>query len=161
MIVAAIPVKDLESAKQRLIPVLSPSERRELARAMLEDVLGVLSAVPRIGLRGVVSPDAEKVESRLVGSATVREFRDFLDRGEQGFLDTRGAKLPDGPLRHVRDGDRAIMVPMKRDLWSLQGALKKYAKGKKFDWKKIRREVHLKRAQRQVRILEESRGAVR
>ena len=40
---AAVPVKDLENAKQRLVPVLSPAERRNLARTMLEDVLDALS----------------------------------------------------------------------------------------------------------------------
>lgn len=40
--VAAVPVKDLENAKQRLVPVLTPAERRDLARAMLEDVLAAL-----------------------------------------------------------------------------------------------------------------------
>ena len=39
MIVAAVPVKDLVNAKQRLMGVLSPSERRDLAQAMLTDVL--------------------------------------------------------------------------------------------------------------------------
>jgi thiol-disulfide isomerase/thioredoxin len=54
----------------------------------------------------VVSPESEAIESRLVGSATVREFRDFLERGERGFRETRGGIL-EAPLRHVRDGDRA------------------------------------------------------
>jgi 2-phospho-L-lactate guanylyltransferase len=44
--VAAIPVKDLVNAKERLIPLLSPRERRELASAMLEDVLTALSLAP-------------------------------------------------------------------------------------------------------------------
>jgi len=35
----AIPVKDLINAKQRLMPILSAEERRELAGAMLEDAL--------------------------------------------------------------------------------------------------------------------------
>lgn len=58
MIVAAIPVKDLTNAKQRLVSVLSPSERRELARAMLEDVLTALGGA---GLDAVllVTRDAE------------------------------------------------------------------------------------------------------
>jgi 2-phospho-L-lactate/phosphoenolpyruvate guanylyltransferase len=43
MIVAAVPVKDLEHAKQRLVRVLAPRERRELARAMLTDVLRALA----------------------------------------------------------------------------------------------------------------------
>jgi len=42
VIVAAVPVKDLVNAKQRLMRVLSAFERRELARAMLCDVLRAL-----------------------------------------------------------------------------------------------------------------------
>jgi 2-phospho-L-lactate/phosphoenolpyruvate guanylyltransferase len=42
MIVAAVPVKDLVNAKQRLMRVLDGRERRELARAMLIDVLTAL-----------------------------------------------------------------------------------------------------------------------
>ena len=42
MIVAAVPVKDLVNAKQRLVRVLDPPERRALARAMLIDVLRAL-----------------------------------------------------------------------------------------------------------------------
>jgi 2-phospho-L-lactate guanylyltransferase len=44
MIVAAVPVKDLENAKQRLVRLLTPGERSELARAMLVDVLRALKA---------------------------------------------------------------------------------------------------------------------
>jgi 2-phospho-L-lactate guanylyltransferase len=43
MIVAAVPVKDLDHAKQRLVRVLAPPERRDLARAMLADVLRALA----------------------------------------------------------------------------------------------------------------------
>jgi len=44
MIVAAVPIKDLENAKQRLVRLLTPGERSELARAMLGDVLRALKA---------------------------------------------------------------------------------------------------------------------
>ena len=44
MIVAAVPVKDVVNAKQRLMRVLDGPERRELARAMLVDVLRALAA---------------------------------------------------------------------------------------------------------------------
>jgi 2-phospho-L-lactate guanylyltransferase len=44
MIVAAVPVKDLVDAKQRLMPVLTPAERSDLVRAMLGDVLRALAA---------------------------------------------------------------------------------------------------------------------
>jgi 2-phospho-L-lactate guanylyltransferase len=37
-------VKDLVNAKQRLLPVLEPGERADLARAMLQDVLRALGA---------------------------------------------------------------------------------------------------------------------
>jgi len=46
VIAAAVPVKDLVNAKQRLMRVLSPAERRELARAMLADVLRALAGAP-------------------------------------------------------------------------------------------------------------------
>jgi 2-phospho-L-lactate/phosphoenolpyruvate guanylyltransferase len=42
VIVAAVPVKDVVNAKQRLMRVLDGRERRELARAMLVDVLKAL-----------------------------------------------------------------------------------------------------------------------
>ncbi len=42
MIVAAVPVKDLVNAKQRLVRVLDADQRRALARAMLTDVLRAL-----------------------------------------------------------------------------------------------------------------------
>jgi 2-phospho-L-lactate/phosphoenolpyruvate guanylyltransferase len=45
MIVAAIPVKDLVNAKQRLMRVLDGPERGALARAMLADVLRALGSV--------------------------------------------------------------------------------------------------------------------
>ena len=54
----AVPVKDLSSAKQRLIPGLGPEERRRLARAMLEDVLRALAAAARESVF-VVTRDAE------------------------------------------------------------------------------------------------------
>jgi 2-phospho-L-lactate guanylyltransferase len=44
MIVAAVPVKDLVNAKQRLVPALGAAERAALAAAMLEDVLTALAA---------------------------------------------------------------------------------------------------------------------
>jgi 2-phospho-L-lactate guanylyltransferase len=45
-LVAAVPVKDLVGAKQRLSACLSPAERQALAGAMLEDVLEALARSP-------------------------------------------------------------------------------------------------------------------
>jgi 2-phospho-L-lactate/phosphoenolpyruvate guanylyltransferase len=58
MNIVAVPVKDLLEAKQRLGPALSPSERMELARAMLRDVLGALTAAP-LDARWVITRDPE------------------------------------------------------------------------------------------------------
>ena len=44
MLVAAVPVKDLINAKQRLVPALGAAERAALAAAMLDDVLTALAA---------------------------------------------------------------------------------------------------------------------
>ncbi len=55
---AAVPVKDLANAKQRLIPTLSAPERRALAQAMLEDVLDALTAARFDVVRVVTRDDA-------------------------------------------------------------------------------------------------------
>jgi len=60
MIVCAVPVKDLVNAKQRLVPALEPTERRELARALLSDVLAALRAARLDGV-WVVTRDPEVV----------------------------------------------------------------------------------------------------
>jgi 2-phospho-L-lactate/phosphoenolpyruvate guanylyltransferase len=72
-LLAAVPVKDLVNAKQRLISFLAAEERRELARAMLNDVLEALvSALP--GCVAVVTADAEVMElARRRGADCLRE----------------------------------------------------------------------------------------
>jgi 2-phospho-L-lactate guanylyltransferase len=64
--VAAIPVRDFATAKQRLAGVLVPEERGALARAMLEDVLGAVCAAP-VRMVYVVSgdPDVRAVAARF------------------------------------------------------------------------------------------------
>jgi coenzyme F420-0:L-glutamate ligase/coenzyme F420-1:gamma-L-glutamate ligase len=58
VIVIAVPVKDLGSAKQRLMPVLDAPQRAALARAMLADVLRALAAADA-GRVWVVTRDPE------------------------------------------------------------------------------------------------------
>jgi 2-phospho-L-lactate/phosphoenolpyruvate guanylyltransferase len=72
-VVVAVPVKDLVNAKQRLVAFLSPPERRDLARAMLEDVLEALAGA-RIGPVLVVTrdPEVEGLAGRH-GAGTLRE----------------------------------------------------------------------------------------
>lgn len=57
MIYAVIPVKPLGSAKSRLAHLLSPGERRDLALAMLADVLAAVRAAPAVAQVSVVSRD--------------------------------------------------------------------------------------------------------
>lgn len=62
---AALPVKDLVNAKQRLVPALAADERRDLAAAMLEDVLDALDAVDGVAVHLVTrDPEALALASR-------------------------------------------------------------------------------------------------
>jgi 2-phospho-L-lactate guanylyltransferase len=54
---ALVPLKDLVQAKSRLAGLLRPSERRALAQAMVEDVLGVLARHSEIEQITLVSDD--------------------------------------------------------------------------------------------------------
>ena len=63
MIAALVPAKALDRAKGRLAALLSEDERRQLALAMLEDVVKALQAVPEIDSVAVVSPDAEVLDA--------------------------------------------------------------------------------------------------
>jgi 2-phospho-L-lactate guanylyltransferase len=56
---AVVPVKPFHAAKLRLSPVLDAAERAQLARAMLEDVLGVLEAAGNV-LAGVIVLTADE-----------------------------------------------------------------------------------------------------
>ncbi len=73
MIVAAVPVKDLVNAKQRLLRALDPPARSELARTMLRDVLRALAAA-RLDAVWVVSRDPEVAAiARAFGAAVLGE----------------------------------------------------------------------------------------
>jgi 2-phospho-L-lactate guanylyltransferase len=54
---AVVPVKDTGAAKQRLAPAVPAALRRQLALAMLEDVLAALAAAPDLAGRLVVTRD--------------------------------------------------------------------------------------------------------
>jgi len=73
MIVAAVPVKDVVNAKQRLMRVLDGPERRELARAMLVDVLRALAAA-RLDRVWVVTREPEVAAiARSLGAEPLAE----------------------------------------------------------------------------------------
>lgn len=63
MIAALVPAKALDRAKGRLAALLTEDERRQLALAMLEDVVKALQAVPQIDSVAVISPDAEVLDA--------------------------------------------------------------------------------------------------
>jgi 2-phospho-L-lactate guanylyltransferase len=73
MIVAAVPVKDLAHAKQRLLPVLDPVERRALARAMLADVLRALRALPLDAVWVVTREPETAALARALGAEPLAE----------------------------------------------------------------------------------------
>ena len=73
MIVAAVPVKDLVNAKQRLVPALSAVERAALAAARLQDVLTALAAA-RLDRVWVVTRDpAVDTLARALGAVPLAE----------------------------------------------------------------------------------------
>lgn len=65
-----IPIKDLENAKTRLAPTLSPEERRGLFRAMAEDVLEAATAAP--SLAGVLVLTNDSIAAELARSHGAR-----------------------------------------------------------------------------------------
>jgi 2-phospho-L-lactate guanylyltransferase len=74
MIAALVPAKALDRAKGRLAALLTEDERRQLALAMLEDVVKALQAVPEIDSVAVISPDAEVLDAaRALAAEAIEE----------------------------------------------------------------------------------------
>jgi 2-phospho-L-lactate guanylyltransferase len=100
MIVAAVPVKDVVNAKQRLMRVLDGPERRELARAMLIDVLRALAAA-RLDRVWVVTREPEVAAiARSLGAEPLGEEE---NRGHTAAVATAQAEA-------VRAGARAFLT---------------------------------------------------
>ena len=72
-LVAAVPIKDLVHAKQRLLSVLTPAERGELARAMLRDVLRALAAAELDRVWIVTHDPAAAAIARALGAEPFAE----------------------------------------------------------------------------------------
>lgn len=125
-----IPVKNLENAKQRLAPALNAEERRELARAMCEDVLETVARWNERPPVAVVTSDPFAV--RLAERFKFEVIADEANPGETGAIEmatkvckARGAKstlvIPaDIPLVEVwelrkimntADGPGSVLVP--------------------------------------------------
>jgi 2-phospho-L-lactate/phosphoenolpyruvate guanylyltransferase len=83
--VILVPIKDTRAAKQRLASVLDPSERTELARTMLHDVLAAVdqcSDRPRVG---IVTSDRYAIE--LAGEYQFEVIGDPDNPGETGAIE--------------------------------------------------------------------------
>lgn len=101
---AVIPVKELEGAKHRLSPLLTPAERQALARVMIAEVLDAVAAVR--GLAGVLvvtlDPWAREQAARI-GARVV----------------TDGAR--DGHTGSVNGGIRALLAEGRRGMITMPG----------------------------------------
>lgn len=83
-VAAVIPVKNFNEAKQRLQPVLSNQERRQLARVMFEDVLGVLTQCRQ--LEGVYVLTADPDAAQLAAELGAHTLADPLRGGLSGAV---------------------------------------------------------------------------
>ena len=79
-----VPVKNLECSKQRLSPALSPQQRRQLAEAMLEDVLDALGQCSERNAVAVVTGDPQA--QRLAQTRGLAVIPDPANPGETGAI---------------------------------------------------------------------------
>jgi 2-phospho-L-lactate guanylyltransferase len=103
---AIVPVKETEGAKQRLTPLLTPVQRRELAAAMVEDVLEVLASVAALAGIIVVTLDARAAQfAHRIGARVLADGA----RGEHTGAVAAAVRLL------VREG-RAGMITLPGDI---------------------------------------------
>ncbi|MGH7802108.1 MAG: 2-phospho-L-lactate guanylyltransferase [Thermodesulfobacteriota bacterium] len=82
---ALVPVKDLSKAKERLSPLLSQSERTDLAFAMLEDVLIALRGSKLLDRILVVTLDENAI--KLAVSLDIEVIKETKQNGESESVD--------------------------------------------------------------------------
>jgi len=101
--VAILPVKRFDAAKQRLGTRLGEPERRDLAEAMVADVLDALTRTP--GLAAVMVVTAEPRAAALASAAGVQVVPDESERGQ--------SEAAQQGLERARDvgHDEALLVP--------------------------------------------------
>ncbi len=76
---AVVPVKDFKNAKSRLAPVLNATERQQLSRIMVQDVLGAISGVYRLAGTVMVTHDRDAADIATAFGARV--FFEVENRG--------------------------------------------------------------------------------
>jgi 2-phospho-L-lactate guanylyltransferase len=87
---AIVPVKELDGAKQRLAPLLSPPQRRALIGVMVGEVLE--AAVGARGLAGVMVVTLDPITTALASRLGARVVSDGARDGHTGSV-TAGLKL--------------------------------------------------------------------
>jgi len=108
---AVIPVKETHDAKQRLAPVLSAPLRRQLALAMLEDVLAAVAMVKDLGGIVLVTVDPRAVAlARRYGARTIA---DGAHDGHTGAVAAGARQLIADRCRTMLTlpGDLPLVVP--------------------------------------------------
>jgi 2-phospho-L-lactate/phosphoenolpyruvate guanylyltransferase len=100
---AVLPVKSFARAKRRLEEAITSADRRELAEAMVADVLTALAAVPEID--DVVMVTAEPLAARAAERAGATVVGDPEERGQSA------AALRGIDAAVERGAERALLVP--------------------------------------------------
>jgi 2-phospho-L-lactate guanylyltransferase len=118
---AAVPVKEFAGAKQRLAPLLTPRQRRELAAAMLEDVLTALADAL---LAGVMVNTVDPLAAELAHRYGARVVTDGARDGHTGAVaamarilaaEGRGAMLTvPGDIPRVTAAEIASVIAARR-----------------------------------------------
>lgn len=93
-----VPAKSLDKAKSRMTADLSDPARRDLVRAMLQDVIAAATATPMVSVVVVVTADEDL--SRLASSAGARVLAEFADSDSDT---ASGRTAPAGSERTVPD----------------------------------------------------------
>lgn len=118
---AAVPVKEFADAKQRLAPLLTPAQRRELAAAMFEDVLAALADSP---VAGIIVNTIDPLAIDLARRYGARVTKDGARDGHTGavaamarLLDHEGRQamlaLP-GDIPRVTAGEIATVIASRQ-----------------------------------------------
>lgn len=111
---AVVPIKEITFAKQRLAKVLPPAARRELALAMLDDVLQSLTAVEALSGVVVVTLDADAASA--AGRWGAQVWTAGARDGHTGAVTAAAHRLADaGAAMLALPGDVPLVTPSDID----------------------------------------------
>jgi 2-phospho-L-lactate guanylyltransferase len=116
---AVVPAKNSGDAKQRLAPVLDRSERADLYRAMLEDVLAALRASTRLSGTLVVTADPEL--AALASRYGARVLDESDNRGHTAAVAAGAAMLAAAQARALLTIPGDVPLVTARDIDTIIG----------------------------------------